>query len=68
MEVEGYLCAFISLLSLTRQITLLIQDFCVKNTTVGIVAKEDSLHTSMHVLKQRVILKILEKLFYPYTA
>lgn len=55
MEVEGYMCAFISLLSLTRQITFLIPDLCVKNRTVGIVAQEDSLHTSIYLLKQRVI-------------
>lgn len=56
MEVEGYVCAFISLLSLRRWITFLIPDFCVKNRTVGIGAQEGSLHTSIYLPKQSVIL------------
>lgn len=66
MEVEGYMCAFISLLSLTRQITLLIPDLHVKNRTVGIVA-QDSLHTSIDLLKQRVILSSRKVILFTYS-
>lgn len=67
MEVEGYMCAFISLLSLTRQITLLIPDLHVKNTTVWIVAQQDSLHTSIDLLKQRVILSSRKVILFTHS-
>lgn len=66
-EVEGYMCAFISLLSLPRRITFLIPDLHVKNRTVGIVAQHNSLHISMYLLKQRVILSSRKVILSTYS-
>lgn len=48
-------------------IKLLIPDLHVKNRTVGIVAQRNSLHTSIDLLKQRVILSSRKVILFTYS-